>query len=175
MTGTNGQALVREFFHMSASSLNIGDQVHGNGRDKVDPRIETELQKRKPAEMMSRRDAVFARPVADFSKCGIVNAGYIYSVTLDDKPQCHDLNWIGMMQMALLKEKYIDRYPGKFSKYPDWSDELIERCCAGYWSGEPSDSPVWETLASSLTVAASLSDRVVNVSETRGGWSQSKI
>ena len=81
--------------------------------------------------MLSRRDAVYARPQADFSRCGIINAGYIHRVRLAGTPQRHDLNWLRPLQMALLKEKY----PKKFKHYPDWTGALAEECCTGYWWG----------------------------------------
>jgi hypothetical protein len=115
--------------------------------------------------MLSRRDAVYARPQADFSRCGIINAGYIHRVRLAGTPQRHDLNWLRPLQMALLKEKY----PKKFKHYPDWTGALVEECCTGYWWGVPSNSPVWECLARSFIVEEVLSDRPVNVSNTKGG------
>lgn len=157
------------FYHMSAKPLSIGDTIKGNGRDKIDPRIEAELETRKPTHALSRRDAIFARPTTDFSRCGIVNDGYIYRVTLEGAPQKYDLSWLGPMQMALLKQKHLATNPG-FAIYPGWTPDLIDKCCSGYWSGAVSDSPVWECLAPALTVQEVLSDRLINITETKGGW-----
>jgi hypothetical protein len=162
-----------DFYHMSTAPLSVGTEIRGNGKDKIDSRIENELEARKPAGMLSRQDAVYARPVPDFSRCGIINAGYIYRVRLTGIPQRHDLNWLGPMQQALLKEKYLSQYPERFEHYPDWTDDLIAKCCSAYWEGAESDSPMWESLAPSFTVVEILSDRPVNVTETRGGWSSS--
>jgi hypothetical protein len=158
------------FYHMSATPLAVGAQIPGNGKDKIDPRIEAELEARRPKGMLSRRDAVYARPVPDFSRCGIISAGYIYRVRLAGIPQRLDLNWLGPMQQALLKEKYIATRPDGFGHFPDWTDDLVERCCAGYWGGTASEEPVWECLAPSFTVVEVLSDRPVDVAQTRGGW-----
>ena len=157
-----------DFYHMSRELLPVGTEVAGNGRDKIDPKIEDALEARKPAGMLSRRDAVYARPRPDFSRCGIINAGYIHRVRLTGTPQRHDLNWLLPMQMALFKEKYRIQYPERSKHYPEWTDALIEECCAGYWSGEASDSPVWECLALTFIVEEVLSDRPVSVSETKG-------
>src|SRR6266478_7488140 len=81
-----------------------------------------------------------------------LNAGYIHRVRLTGTPQRHDLNWLLPMQMALFKEKYRIQYPERSKHYPEWTDALIEECCAGYWSGEASDSPVWECLALTFIV-----------------------
>ena len=143
---------------------------HGNGKDKVDPRIEAELEKRRPCDMLSRRDAVYARPISDFSRCGIVNSGYIYRVHLNGKTQRHDLSWIGPMQMALLKQKYAGTLSEGMKKHPDWTSELVERCCANYWAGADSGEAVWECLARSFTVLEALSDQPVTVGATKGGW-----
>ena len=159
-----------DLYHMSRAVLAIGDEIKGDGGDKIDRRIEDELQARKPAGMLSRRDAVYARPAPDFSRCGIMDAGYIYRVRPTGAPQRHDLNWLGPLQMALLKQKYLSQYPERFKDYPDWTDDLVEECCSAYWSGTESDSPVWECLAPAFTVEEILSDRPVNVTETRGGW-----
>jgi hypothetical protein len=161
---------VNDFYHMSARRLAVGEEVHGNGKDKIDPRVEAELEKRRPKDMLSRRDAVYARPLSDFSRCGIVNAGYIYRVCLKADPQLHDLNWIGPMQLALLKEKYAAKLPEKVKKYPDWTNELVERCCDNYWQGAESDAPVWEALNPSFTVLEILSNQPVPVGATKGGW-----
>lgn len=157
------------YYHMSAKRLCVADIIRGNGRDKIDQRIENELEARRPPFALSRRDAVFARPSTDFSLCGILSDGYIYSVAPEGAPQRYDLNWIGPMQLALLKEKHGAAHPS-FNRHPDWSPDLIGRCCPGYWSGTASSSPVWECLAPAATVIAILSDRPVSVTETRGGW-----
>jgi hypothetical protein len=47
-----------DLYHMSRAVLAIGDEIKGDGGDKIDRRIEDELQARKPAGMLSRRDAV---------------------------------------------------------------------------------------------------------------------
>src|SRR5215207_4985614 len=120
--------------------------------------------------MLSRRDAVYARPLSDFSRCGIVNTSYIYRVHLNGTPQYHDLNWIGPMQLALLKEKYATKLPEKITAFPDWTEYLVEHCCGNYWSGAESEAPVWEALALSLTVLEILSDRPITVGATKGGW-----
>lgn len=159
-----------DFYHMSTKPLAVDEEVPGNGKDKIDPRVEAELEKRRPETMLSRRDAVYARPLSDFSRCGIVNAGYIYRVRLNGTPQYHDLNWIGPMQLALLKEKYATKLPERVKAFPDWTDELVERCCGNYWSGAESDAAVWEALAPSLTVLEILSDQPITVGATRGGW-----
>jgi hypothetical protein len=52
----NGAAMT-DFYHMSATPLSVGSEIRGNGKDKIDPRIESELEARKPAAMLSRRDA----------------------------------------------------------------------------------------------------------------------
>ncbi|HJP67633.1 MAG TPA: hypothetical protein VJ846_01930 [Sphingomicrobium sp.] len=159
-----------DFYHMSANALAVGAEIPGNGKDKVDPRIEAELEKRCPSGMFSRRDAVYARPISDFSRCGIVNSGYIYRVRLNGKTQRHDLSWIGPMQMALLKQKYAGQLSAGMKKYPDWTDELVERCCTNYWAAADSGDAVWECLAPSFTVLEALSDQPIPVAATKGGW-----
>jgi hypothetical protein len=49
------------------------------------------------------------------------------------------------MQLALLKQKHGAAHPEYMACYPHWSDDLVRRCCEGYWAGETSD-PVWEYL-----------------------------
>ena len=157
-----------DFYHMSAAPLPVGTEIQGNGKDKIDSKIEDALEAHKPADMLSRRDAVYARPEPDFSRCGIINAGYIHRVRLNGTPQRLDLNWLQPMQKALIKEKYRIQYPGRFEHYPEWTDATVEACCTAYWSGKPSDSPVWECLAPSFSVEEVLSNGPVNASETKG-------
>ncbi len=159
-----------DFYHMSEAPLAIDLEVPGNGKDKIDPRIESELEIRRRPSMLSRRLAVYARAVPDFSRCGVINLGYIHRVRLNGTPERRDLNWLRPMQMALFKEKYISMHQG-IRAYPDWTLDLVEQCCVGYWSSSESDSPVWESLAPSFTVMEVLSTRPIDVKETEGGWS----
>ena len=55
-----------DFYHMSTKPLAVDEEVPGNGKDKIYPRVEAELEKRRPETMLSRRDAVYARPLSDF-------------------------------------------------------------------------------------------------------------
>jgi hypothetical protein len=80
-------ASMTDLYHMSRAVLAIGCEIKGDGGDKIDRRIEDELQARKPAGMLSRRDAVYARPAPDFCRCGIMDAGYIYRVRPTGAPQ----------------------------------------------------------------------------------------
>jgi hypothetical protein len=122
--------------------------IVANGKEKLPDEFEGPLEKYRPIHLQPRRGFVYCRPDTDFSRCGIVNAKYIYRVDPEGiLPQIHDLAWIGDMQMALLKEKY----PGKFKRFPDWSEELVQSCCEGYWSGS---EPAGEHAEIRGTVAA---------------------
>ena len=157
-----------DYYHMSPKLYAVGDEISGNGRDKVDSRIEDELEARKPEGFLARRDAMYCRPTTDFSRCGIVNAGYIYRVQPKGALQRHDLNWLGDMQKALLRLKYAGN--SLFKNYPEWNDALIERCCGPYWKHEASDSPVWEFLTPSVTIVKVVSDCIIDATKTKGGW-----
>ncbi len=159
-----------DFYHMSQALLGGGTEIRGDGRNKIEASIENELETRRPAGMLSRRDAVYARPVPDFSRCGIIKAGYIYRVALNGSPERHDLNWLRPMQLAIFKMKHGSAHPVLVKAYPDWSSDLIAKCCSGYWEGAETKSVVWEYLAPSFTVLERLSDRTINVAATRGGW-----
>jgi hypothetical protein len=158
--------MTTNYFHMTARPLSVGDDIKGNGNDKVDSRIEEELEKRRPANAMSRRDAVYLLQHTDFTTCGVVNPGHIYRAEPTGELQQRDLSWIGEMQKALLKIKY----PDTLKKYPDWNDGLIERCCSGYWTGAATASPDWEFLSTGCTVREVLSDKLVDPKKTKGGW-----
>jgi hypothetical protein len=67
------------------------------------------------------------------------------------------------------------KYPDKLKDYPDWNDNLIERCCSAYWSGEATASPGWEFLTTSCTVREVLSEDLVDPKKTKGGgWSKAE-
>lgn len=157
-------------FHMSSCQLTLGKIVPGNGRDKVDPKIEAALEAARPAGAICRRNAVFCVEHPDFSKCGIVSPGYIYRVKAEGLTERYDLAWIGLMQQALVKEKHGDDVPGRFAHYPDWTDALLATCCAGYWSGAAKGVANWEHLSPALIVTGIVSDRLVDPGETKGGW-----
>lgn len=155
-------------FHMSPNVYSVGEEIQGNGRDKVDPRIEGALEMRKPARALSRRDAVFCLDHMDFTICGVVSLGYIYCVNPNDEPQQWDFAWIGEMQKALLRLKY-PQYE-EIKKYPKWNAALIEKCCANYWSGAATQMPGWEFLMSSCTVIEVIASELVDPKNTKGGW-----
>jgi hypothetical protein len=68
------------------------------------------LEKYRPKHFRPRREFVYCRPDTDFSRCGIINAKYIYRVDPEGfQPQVHDLAWISDMQMAALKAKYPEK------------------------------------------------------------------
>lgn len=162
--GTN----VAWFFHMSPSTYSVGDEIHGNGRDKVDPRIEDALEARRPNGALSRRNAVFCLEHMNFSLCGVANPGYIYRVASSGEPQRRDFAWIGEMQKALLRLKY-PQYE-EMNKYPEWDENLIARCCVGYWSETATTVPGWEFLTPSCTVVEVVTDELVDPKKTIAGW-----
>jgi hypothetical protein len=153
---------------MSPHVYSVGEVIPGNGRHKVDPRIENELEARRPDSALSRRDAVYFLESTDFTICGVVKPGYIYRVEPNAEPQKRDFAWIGEMQKALLKLKYPDDILVK--KFPDWNAALIESCCSGYWSGTAKQAPGWEFLAPSCTVVEVVSSELVDPKKTKGGW-----
>jgi hypothetical protein len=157
-----------QFFHMSTQAYSVGDELCGNGRDKVDPRIENELEARKPDRALSRRDALFSLEHTDFTLCGIAKSCYIYQIRPNGEPQRWDLTWIGEMQKALIKLKY-SQYE-KMNRYADWTPELVEKCCLGYWSGAATKTPNWEFLMKSCTVVQVIASELVDPKTTKGGW-----
>lgn len=157
-----------DFFHMSPCPYVVGDEIIGNGRDKVDARIENELEKRRPRDALSRRDAVYCLESTDFTICGVVSPGYIYRVAPNGEPQRRDFAWIGEMQKALIRIKYPQSIVMK--KYPEWNADLIEKCCSGYWSGAGTQEPGWEFLTESFSIIEVLSTDLVDPKSTKGGW-----
>lgn len=160
-----------KYFHMSPTVRAPGQKIHGNNSDKVDPRIEAELEARRPPEALSRRDAVFCLKHTDFTICGVVSPGYIYLVEPSGEPQGRDFTWVGEMQKALLRIEY-PQYE-EIKKYPEWNDDFIEKCCTGYWSGACLQMPGCEFLAPSCTVIQVVSDELVDPKGTKGGWQSS--
>ncbi|WP_125184526.1 hypothetical protein [Hyphobacterium indicum] len=153
---------------MSSILYSVGDEIRGNGRDKVDPRIESELEARRPDAALCRRDAVYSLEHTDFSVCGVVEPGYIYRLKPNAAPQRWDFAWIGEMQKALLRLKYPQHQEMK--KYPEWNANLIERYCTGYWSGAATQEPGWEFLMPSCTVLEVLANKPVDPKSTKGDW-----
>ncbi|MDA7946062.1 MAG: hypothetical protein MPJ78_01145 [Hyphomicrobiaceae bacterium] len=157
-----------KLFHISPEKYSVGDEIVGNGRDKVDVRIEDELEARKPDGTLSRRDAVFGLEHTDFTVCGVVSPGYIYRIKPNCEPERWDFAWIGEMQKALLKLKY-PQYEG-MKQYPEWNTDLIDKCCSGYWSGAATQTPYWEFLMPSCTVIEVIASELVDPKSTKGGW-----
>lgn len=157
-----------QFFHLSPTKYSVGDEIQGNGRDKVDPRIEDALEERRPQGLLPRRGVVFGLEKMDFSVCGIFDPGFIYRIAPKSELQRCDIAWVGEMQKAVLKMKYPKIEAMK--EYPEWNDELIEQCCVGYWSGEAMQEPCWEFLFRSCTVVEVISSDLVDPKSTNGGW-----
>lgn len=153
---------------MSPNLYSVGFKLRGNGQDKVDRRIEKELEARRPEKAFSRRDAVYSLDHTDFTVCGVVNPGYIYRVEPCADPQRWDFSWIGEMQKALLKLKYPE-FAG-MTKYPTWNAHLIAECCSRYWLGSATETPGWEFLAPSYTVVEVVARKLVGPKDTKGGW-----
>lgn len=160
-----------KFFHMSPNLYAVGAIISGNGRDKVDARIEDELEARRDSTALSRRDSVYCLDGTDFTICGVVSPGYIYLVEPSGELQRRDFAWVGEMQKALLRIKYPQYEAMK--KYPEWNADLIERCCTGYWSGAGMLMPGWEFLASSFTIVEVISSVLIDPTSTSGGWTPS--
>jgi hypothetical protein len=164
----------KTYYHMSGKAFAPGDIICANGQEKLPTVFEEPLEAYRPPSAGPRREFVYCRPELIFDRCGIVDPKYIYRVEPAGKqqqPQVHDLAWIGPMQTAKLREKYLDRYKAA-KKFPEWSDELVEACCKGYWSGVPAkdDDPVWEYLFPCVRVVEVISDQLVKPSSTKNGW-----
>jgi hypothetical protein len=119
---------------MSPEEYDDGQTVKGNGRNKVDSRIEAIFLDIKPPT--ARRDAVFCMDDLDFSRCGVDQSGYIYECVCDLPVQRLDYRWIGPLQLALLKIEYRGTpVEGDTVGYPDWSDKLAHDLGQRYWAG----------------------------------------
>jgi len=158
-----------ELFHMSETRYGPGDTIKGNGRDKVDEVIEAAFAAARPQNSLCRRKAVYCRAVTDFSMCG-VDRGYIYKVASKTKPEVHDLSWLKDLELALIKQMYIEKYPVRISDYPDLTDDLLTRCANGYWSGKNTDDVTLEYLVPEATIVEVLSDVIVEAAATVDGW-----
>lgn len=165
MTGNNT-------YHMSRIAHPIGKILNGNGRPKVSDRVEEALERLRPVNCLSRLHSVYSREVMDFTNLGI-DEGYIYELSLRENSSRHDANWIGLLQLAEMKEKYKSKYIRVAEKWPDWTEEFVTTCGSNYWSGTPSEHPLWEILSPEAEVIAQLSNAPIKANETRGGWSGS--
>jgi hypothetical protein len=155
------------YYHMSGQRFAERQIIRANGQEKLPDEFEVPLEEYRPPNLSPRREFVYCRPDTDFSRCGIVDPKYIYRVDPAGKlPQIHDLGWIGDMQKARLKQKH----PDKLGHYPDWSCKLVKACCEGYWSGKPTESPVWEYLFPCVRVVEVISDQLVDPRATKNGW-----
>jgi hypothetical protein len=165
----------KTYYHMSGKEYALGKIICANGQEKLPAEFEEPLERYRPPNLGPRRDFVYCRPNTIFDRCGIVSPKYIYRVEPTGKqrrPQVHDLGWIGPMQLASVRQKYKDKLPEGVKRLPQWTDELVERCCKGYWSGGPAndDDPVWEYLFPCVRVIEVVSDQPVDPRLTKSGW-----
>jgi hypothetical protein len=143
-----------EHFHMSEAPVAPRKILRGNGRDKVQPEVEHELEIRRPPDKLSRRMAVFTVLVPDFRFFGM-EGGYIHRVAIVPPGQMHDTFWLGKLQTSFIRKKYnLTQSP-----MPVWTPELIDDLCQKYWSGAVSEKPVWECLTHEATVLELLCHR----------------
>jgi hypothetical protein len=156
-------------YHMSSRIHPVGTILTGNGRPKVAPDIEAELERLRPAACVSRLDSVYSRETPDFRMLGLDN-GYVYRIVIHGDCQRHDARWIGFLQQAHLKRKHTRSHQSIAVQWPDWTDMFVALACTNYWTAVKSDEPLWELLSNEAEVEAQLSDVPINAECTKGGW-----
>lgn len=135
-----------KFFHRSSTVLDLGAKLTGRGLPNNSAAIEAAFEARRPAACLSRLHAVFMTTNPDLSLDGI-HGGHVYRVEALGPVEMRDNTWYGEVQKAELKLKYRGTSTERLIyHYPDWSDDLLEQCADGYWSGRPLRSPNWEHL-----------------------------
>ena len=163
----------KTYYHMSGKPHVPGDIICANRQEKLPPEFEEPLEASRPPTSLPRRDFVYTVRTRSLTGAGIVSTKYIYRVEpagKDQRPQVQDLAWIGPMQLARLKQKYGHKYL-EAGKFPEWTDELVKRCCNRSWSGAPADDDlVGEYLFPCVRVVEIISDQLVDPKSTKTGW-----
>jgi hypothetical protein len=138
----------RYFYHVSRRQFDTGTRLTPSGKPYLGPKIEAALEQRRPAEMLSRTEAVYLAPnYHNFRLYGQLS-GYVYRVQPEGKVEGHDVHWIGELQRSAGKRDMT--FPP--TEYMDWTERTLDYLCANYWWGEPSDRPVWEYLAPAAVI-----------------------
>lgn len=131
----------RLFYHGSYDPLPVGTIMTGRGQDYENDWQNTDfysiLEKYRPENMISHRDAVFMCDNDDDLDAVGGATDYVLTLVALDKVERHDINWSSAISMALDQ---------------NMSDEEIAEFARKYWSGEPSDDPLWEYLTRSAKV-----------------------
>jgi hypothetical protein len=88
-----------DYFHISSDKIPIGTGLKGKGAPHVQDEIEAVLESRRPADKLSRSEAVYMLDHTDFSKCGVpYEQGYVHVIEPSGVVQKLDGHWIGRMQ-----------------------------------------------------------------------------
>jgi hypothetical protein len=132
------------YFHRSSTRLQIGQVLTGRGLPKNPVRLEDAFEGGRPADLISRREAVF---MADAPIGGLhgVSGGFVYIVEPALPVLRLDNRWVGKLQQALLAEKYDGREG--LRAYPKWTPTFVDDCVRSYWSGAASSEPSWEYIS----------------------------
>jgi hypothetical protein len=122
--------------------------IRGRGKSPLEakePLVEEILEQRRPADCPDRGDSVYMREEREFSTVGVTyDEGYVHEVEPIGEVDKRDLAWIGVIQRRHHKNELLRK-----NEYPTLSDtEIADK----YWSGEASDKPLWEWVATEAKV-----------------------
>lgn len=132
-----------KFYHGSKNELDLNECLFKNRDGYTEYEevvsIENAFEAFKPEHMISRKDALYV--VRDLDSIDYVGAydDYIYEVDLDEYEKS-DLSWYTEVSLEM----------GDFFDIKELSAKAIV-CIKNYWSGEPSQNPVWEYRTESFT------------------------
>jgi hypothetical protein len=133
------------FYHSSANELDVGTILTGRGSDYdrdwgYVPFFEV-LERYRPANKLSHRDAVFMVGNEDDLDSAGGSTEYVFTLKALGSVSKHDMNWSS--RIASMVDDGLD-----------YDDTRIKQAAEKYWSGEPTDDPLWEYLTTKAEILA---------------------
>jgi hypothetical protein len=140
------ESAAKLYYHGSNDELPVGTILKGRGSDYENDWSHTDfyqiLEKYRPANMLSHKDAVFMCKTPEDVDISGGGTEWLFTVEPLGIVQRHDLNWSSEISNLLSVSEFDDEY----------LDDIIE-AAANYWNGVPHhDENVWEYLTPSAKI-----------------------
>jgi hypothetical protein len=135
----------RLYYHSSVNELDVGTILTGRGSDYdrdwgYVPFFEV-LERYRPADKLSHRDAVFMVSNEDDLDSAGGSTEYVFTLQPLGPVYKHDMNWSSLIS-SLVDDGH------------DYDSQELKTAAENYWAGKPTDDPLWEYLTTKAKIVA---------------------
>lgn len=143
MASAEGKIIKRQmtYYHGSHIKLPPGFILTGRGSDYEISWSNTDfyqiLEKYRPEDKIAHKEAVFMCGNDDDIDCAGGGTEWVFTLRADGPVEKHDINWTSSISCALSENA---------------EEKDIRELAYNYWSGVPSEDPLWEHLTRQATI-----------------------